>query len=158
MNYSRLCRQTILTLLLVFTFVPIKAQSNEKTAIRETIILFFEGFHERDEAKMQSVLDQQATFHSIDERGEVAQLRTIAVDQFLNAVVSRSETPEWEERLHDFTIEVDGTIAQAWVTYSFWLGGSFSHCGVDAFSLFKSGDQWKISYLIDSRRKEPCDF
>lgn len=158
MDYSRFCRQTILTILVVFSCLPIKAQSNDAQAIRETIILFFEGFHERDEAKMQSVLDQQATFHSIDERGEVAQLRTIAVDQFLNAVVSRSETPEWEERLHDFTIEVDGTIAQAWVTYSFWLGSDFSHCGVDAFSLFKSGDQWKISYLIDSRRKEPCDF
>lgn len=158
MDYSRLRRKPILTILLVLNFAPIWAQSNDAHAIREAIELFFEGFHERNEAKMQSVLDQQATFHSIDERGEAAQLRTIAVDQFLNAVVSRSETPEWEERLHDFTIEVDGTIAQAWVTYSFWLGGNFSHCGVDAFSLFKSGDQWKISYLIDSRRKEPCDF
>ena len=149
----------LFSLILVNTWAgSAQTPPNDKAVIRETIILFFEGFHERDEAKMQSVLDQQATFHSLDERGDVAQLRTIAVDQFLNAVVSRSETPEWEERLHDFTIEVDGTIAQAWVTYSFWLGGSFSHCGVDAFSLFKSGDQWKISYFIDSRRKEPCDF
>ena len=135
------------------------AQSSvdDVTAIRTTIALFFEGFHERNEAKMKSVLDDQTVFHSMDERGEVTQLRAISIEQFLKAVVSRPDNPTWEERLHEFTIEVDGSIAQAWVSYSFWLGGSFSHCGIDAFTLFKKDQTWVISYLIDSRKTEDCD-
>ena len=136
------------------------AQSSvdDVTAIRTTIALFFEGFHERNEAKMKSVLDDQTVFHSMDERGEVTQLRAISIEQFLKAVVSRPDNPTWEERLHEFTIEVDGSIAQAWVSYSFWLGGSFSHCGIDAFTLFKKDQTWVISYLIDSRKTEDCDY
>jgi len=107
---------------------------------------------------MKSVLDDQTVFHSMDERGEVTQLRAISIEQFLKAVVSRPDNPRWEERLHEFTIEVDGSIAQAWVSYSFWLGGSFSHCGIDAFTLYKKDQTWVISYLIDSRKTEDCDY
>ena len=135
-----------------------QSSADDVTAIRATIALFFEGFHERNEAKMKSVLDDQTVFHSMDERGEVTQLRAISIEQFLKAVVSRPDNPRWEERLHEFTIEVDGSIAQAWVSYSFWLGGSFSHCGIDAFTLFKKDQAWVISYLIDSRKTEDCDY
>lgn len=152
--------QFFLFLFITFFSLSAFAQSsaNDAAAIRATIELFFEGFHERNEAKMKSVLDDQTVFHSMDERGEVTQLRAISIEQFLKAVVSRPDNPSWEERLHEFTIEVDGSIAQAWVSYSFWLGGSFSHCGIDAFTLFKKDQTWVISYLIDSRKTEDCDY
>lgn len=149
-------------LFLFITFFSLSAFAQSSTddvaAIRATIELFFEGFHERNEAKMKSVLDDQTVFHSMDERGGVTQLRAISIEQFLKAVVSRPDDPSWEERLHEFTIEVDGSIAQAWVSYSFWLGGSFSHCGIDAFTLYKKDQTWVISYLIDSRKTEDCDY
>ena len=135
-----------------------QSSAYDAASIRATVELFFEGFHERNEAKMKSVLDDQTVFHSMDERGEVTQLRAISIEQFLKAVVSRPDNPRWEERLHEFTIEVDGSIAQAWVSYSFWLGGSFSHCGIDAFTLFKKDQAWVISYLIDSRKSDGCSF
>jgi len=160
MNYNFLYKQFFLLLLVIFNGTLLNAQSsaNDAAAIRATIALFFEGFHERNEAKMKSVLDDQTVFHSMDERGEVTQLRAISIEQFLKAVVSRPDNPRWEERLHEFTIEVDGSIAQAWVSYSFWLGGSFSHCGIDAFTLYKKDQNWVISYLIDSRKTEDCDY
>lgn len=160
-NSMRVLKFPFLLFSLIFSYswIGFAQSSVDNTgAIRETIELFFEGFHERNEVKIRSVLDDQAIFHSLNENGEVTLLRTTSADQFLKAIVSRADSPEWEERLHTYTIEVDGSIAQAWVTYSFWLGGSFSHCGVDAFNLYKSDKKWKISYLIDSRRKENCDF
>ena len=150
-----------LLFLFITTFsLSVFAQSStdDGAGIRATIELFFEGFHERNEAKMKSVLDDQTVFHSMHERGEVTQLRAISIEQFLKAVVSRPDDPSWEERLHEFTIEVDGSIAQAWVSYSFWLGGSFSHCGIDAFTLYKKDQTWVIPYLIDSRKTEDCDY
>lgn len=158
MNLNFLFSRKGLLAIFLFSAIQCSSQYDDTSLIRETIELFFEGFHERNEDKIRSVLDDQAIFHSLNENGEVTLLRTTSADQFIKSVVSRAESPEWEERLHDYTIEVDGSIAQAWVTYSFWLGGGFSHCGVDAFNFYKSDKKWKISYLIDSRRKENCDF
>ncbi|MGA0829586.1 MAG: nuclear transport factor 2 family protein [Flavobacteriaceae bacterium] len=147
-----------LTFFLAVTSIEAQSTAYDAASIRATVELFFEGFHERNEPKMKSVLDEQAVFHSMDERGEISKLRNTPVEQFLQAVVSRPDSPTWEERLHEFKIEVDGPIAQAWVSYSFWLGGSFSHCGIDAFTLFKKDQKWIISYLIDSRKTDGCAF
>ena len=51
-----------------------------------------------------------------------------------------------------------GSTAAAVVTvdYSFYAGERFSHCGIDAFQLFKSADGWKIFQLTDTRRTTGC--
>jgi hypothetical protein len=48
-------------------------------------------------------------------------------------------------------------MATAWTPYKFYLDKTFSHCGVNAFQLFKSENGWKIISILDTRRKEPCD-
>jgi hypothetical protein len=55
-----------------------------------------------------------------------------------------------------YNIQIDGAMANAWTSYEFWVNGSFSHCGVNSFQLFKDEGAWKIIYLIDTRRKEGC--
>jgi hypothetical protein len=47
-------------------------------------------------------------------------------------------------------------LAQAWCDYAFYVDKSYSHCGVDAFQLFKGKDGWKIFHLADTRRKTGC--
>ena len=55
-------------------------------------------------------------------------------------------------------IEIDGNFAQVWVNYAFFAGKTFSHCGVDAFHLFKNASgQWKIFTLADTRQKIGCN-
>ena len=40
-----------------------------------------------------------------------------------------------------------------WTTYEFYVNGTLSHTEVNAFTLFKKDNHWKIIYLIDTRRK-----
>ncbi len=47
-------------------------------------------------------------------------------------------------------------MANVWAPYEFYLNNDFSHCGVNYFQLFFDGIQWKIIYLIDTRRKQGC--
>jgi hypothetical protein len=47
-------------------------------------------------------------------------------------------------------------MASVWAPYKFYLGDKFSHCGVDVFQLMKTGDGWKIIYIVDTRRKGDC--
>lgn len=60
---------------------------------------------------------------------------------------------QFEERILSYNIQVDGTMAHAWTPYEFYINGKFSHKGVNAFTLFKTAEGWKIVHLIDTRRK-----
>ena len=84
-------------------------------------------------------------------------LRTEDASKLLNAIANRTADQKWEERLLDYSVQIDGNLAHVWTPYEFWFNDSFSHCGANAFTLVKSDDGWKIIHLIDSRRKESCN-
>jgi hypothetical protein len=124
--------------------------------VKQTIDRFFQGFHQRDSVAMKSVMHPDLVLQTVLSRQDQTKLVVTQATDFLHAVATRENTPVWEERLHQFQISVDGAMAQAWVEYSFWMDGNFSHCGVDAFALFKSDQGWQITYLADTRRTVDC--
>ena len=124
--------------------------------VKQTIDRFFQGFHQRDSVAMKSVMHPDLVLQTVLSRQDQTKLVVTQATDFLHAVAIRENTPVWEERLHQYQISVDGAMAQAWVDYSFWLDGTFSHCGVDAFALFKSDQGWQITYLADTRRTVDC--
>jgi hypothetical protein len=62
----------------------------------------------------------------------------------------------WDERIWDLEIQVDGALAAAWMQYAFHLDGALSHCGVNAFQLFRAPTGWQIIQITDTRRREGC--
>ena len=62
----------------------------------------------------------------------------------------------FDERLFNPRVLIDGTLASVWVDYSFYLGKTFSHCGVDVVHVAKVGEAWKIIALTDTRRSTGC--
>ena len=78
------------------------------------------------------------------------------IAQFVQAVgMPRAEV--WDERIANLVIQVDDNLATAWMDYSFYLGPSFSHCGVNAFQLFRAPEGWRIIQITDTRRMEGCE-
>ena len=63
-------------------------------------------------------------------------------------------TMKFEERLLSFEIRIDGSMAHVWTPYEFYINGTLSHVGVNAFTLILENKQWKIVHLIDTRRKK----
>jgi hypothetical protein len=59
-----------------------------------------------------------------------------------------------DERVVFDAIHIDGPMAAVWAPYEFYYKGQFSHCGVDHFVMIREEGQWKIQYLIDTRRKK----
>ena len=57
------------------------------------------------------------------------------------------------EKIISFSIQVDGAMAHAWTPYEFYINEKLIHKGVNAFTLFKEDNSWKIIHLIDTRRK-----
>lgn len=135
------------------------SQENEKMKAKAAISTFFEGFHKGDTILMKSVMLEKAILQTTYTNKEGKNiLVTEDLEILLNSIANRPSDQKWDERLLDYSIQIDGTMANVWTPYEFWFNDSFSHCGVNSFQLFKEGEQWKIIYLIDTRRKSGCDF
>jgi hypothetical protein len=74
--------------------------------------------------------------------------------EFAGIVSRQPEAPV--ERMWAPHVVVHDPIAMVWTPYDFYLGGTFSHCGVDGFSLVRTADGWKIAGIIFTRETEAC--
>jgi len=148
----------IIVILCVILTSNMFAQQEENQKVKAAVDTFFEGFHKGDTLLMKSVMTDnlllQTTFKDQDGKNILV---TENRSKLIEAIASRPEDQEWDERLLAYNIQIDGSMANVWTPYEFWLNGVFSHCGVNNFQLFNDSGQWKIIYLIDTRRKEGCD-
>ncbi|HEY9183805.1 MAG TPA: nuclear transport factor 2 family protein [Salegentibacter sp.] len=133
------------------------SQNADKKDLRTYIETFFEAFHLQDTVKLRSFAHPDIVLQSISVSEEgVSKLTTDSYSGFLKGISSIPETTNFEEELLDFEISVYGKMAHVSTPYSFYLDGEFSHCGVNSFQLMQVEDQWKIIYLVDTRKKTGC--
>ena len=146
----------LLGILLVTT--SSSAQEAEKYAVQKTIEAFFEGFHQQDSTAIKATAANKVVLQTIakDSLGK-DYVRTEDFSKFLKNIVSIPKTTKFQETIKSYSIQVDGSMANAWTAYDFHVNGKFSHCGVNSFQLVKQEGEWKIIYLIDTRRKEGCE-
>ena len=139
-----------LTLLVLFISSLIQAQNKE---VQQTIETFFEGFHQRDSIKIKTVCAETMILQSILEGKKGTKLENEKPSEFYKSIATIPNDMQFQEKILSYNIQVDGTMAHAWTPYEFYINGKFSHSGVNAFTLFKEDDVWKIIHLIDTRRK-----
>ncbi|WP_298535755.1 nuclear transport factor 2 family protein [uncultured Algibacter sp.] len=146
----------ILYLTLLITSV-LFGQTEEKIEVKFAVDTFFEGFHKGDTALMKTVMADKIIMQTAFRNKEGKDiLVTDESGKLIEAIADRGANQKWDERLLDYSIQVDGNMANVWTPYEFWYNDEFSHCGVNSFQLFKDGNQWEIIYLIDTRRKASC--
>jgi hypothetical protein len=78
-----------------------------------------------------------------------------SLGMFMRAI-GTPHTRQYDERIANERVLIDGPYAVAWVDYTFYLGDQKSHCGVDAFQLVRRPAGWRIFGLTDTRRRENC--
>jgi hypothetical protein len=141
------------TILMISTFSF--SQTSETDTVKSTIQQFFEGFHKQDSTLILKTIHNAIKIQSIGNTKEGKPvLNTLEFAIFLNAIVSIPKGKSFKEEILEYKIQLDGNMAHVWTPYKFWYDGNFSHCGVNSFQLFKEDGQWKIVYLIDTRRSD----
>lgn len=139
--------------ILCFMFLSFGLQA-QKQEIQKAVELFFEGFHQKDSTKMKSVCSDRMILQSISEnviKGN--KLKNEDAKEFYKSIASIPLTVKFQEKILNYNIQIDGSMAHVWAPYEFYLNDKLSHSGVNAFTLFKEKDSWKIIFLIDTRRK-----
>jgi ketosteroid isomerase-like protein len=126
-------------------------------AVKKTIQILFDGMRNADSNAVLSVFAPNAIMQTIavnkDGKTIVGQNQ---VANFASYIGKQSKGAADEQIVFD-NIKVDGDLAVVWTPYRFVYNGKFSHCGVNSFTLVKMNGDWKINYLIDTRRKENCN-
>jgi len=142
-------KNAVLTLIFFFTTFT-QAQNKE---VQQTIETFFDGFHQRDSIKIKSVCAETMILQSISEGKKGTKLENEKPSEFYKSIATIPNEMQFQEKILSFNIQVDGTMAHAWTPYEFYINGKLSHSGVNAFTLFKEDNVWKIIHLIDTRRR-----
>jgi hypothetical protein len=144
--------------MLFISFLTFSQNIEDKLAVQAPIDRLFTAMSQGDSAMLHSAFEDAVTMATIatDKSGAPIIRHESSLDGFLKAV-GTPHTESWNEPIWDLKINIDGYFAQAWASYAFYRGGKFSHCGVDAFNLFKGIDgKWRIFHLADTRQKEGC--
>ena len=132
--------------------------ADDEMAITNVIDELFNAMELGDSAKAPTTFAIQVTTATVsrDKNNNVVLRRDNTVDSFLKAIAApRKEN--WYEETWNTKVQIDGDFAQVWCDYGFYIGNTFSHCGVDAFHLVREKDGWKIFHLADTRRRTDCN-
>ena len=81
-------------------------------------------------------------------------LNRIGRDEFLSLLDGATGLLE---RMWEPVVRVHGAIAMVWTPYDFHREGEFSHCGIDAFSLVKTNEGWRIASIVWTVEPVGCE-
>ena len=128
------------------------AQNTSEKEIIKPIETLFNAMKSADSLGVKNAFSGSAIMQTF---GKNQEIRTDKVEDFAKQV-GASQAGDLDERFTISKILVDGNMASVWVPYQFYYKDNFSHCGVNSFQLAKINNEWKIQYIIDTRRKDNC--
>lgn len=142
-------------LIACITGTAVRAQSTEDS-VKAVINELFTAMKNADSTQLMNVFADSAVLQTIGSRAGKVIIRNEKVASFAAQIKTLSKGAA-DERITFQTILIDGPLALVWTPYQFYYQDKFSHCGVNSFHLVRIDGKWKIQYLIDTRRKEPCN-
>lgn len=146
----------LLTAIFLMTSISLNAQTAEDS-VKGIIKQLFDGMKNSDAVMIRSAFADSAILQSIGRNKEgKMMIQNESIDDFAKTI-ARLDKGAADEQVVFESIKIDGPLAMVWAPYKFYFNGKFSHCGVDSFQLVFVNGRWKIQYLIDTRRKQPCE-
>ena len=131
-----------------------KAQSADDS-VKATINHFFLAMKNADILSLKSTLAENALLHTVVNDGSKTSVKHEDIAAFV-AMIGQLKAGDADEQIKFETVKTDGPLASVWTTYQFYYKGAFSHCGVNSFQLVRISNEWKIQYIIDTRKKTGC--
>ncbi|GGP06124.1 hypothetical protein GCM10010992_25090 [Cloacibacterium rupense] len=128
------------------------AQNSVEKEVVKPIENLFQAMKSADSIGVKNAFSSSAIMQTFGKNNEI---RTEKVEGFAKQV-GGSKVGDLDERFTISKVLVDGNMASVWVPYQFYYKGNYSHCGVNSFQLAKLNNEWKIQYIIDTRRKDNC--
>ena len=139
-------------IIVLLVLISISSFGQQNKDIEKPIRNLFLGMKNADSELVKSAFAENAVLQTITKDGTV---KSDSIQEFI-ASVSKFPKGDLDERIIVEAVHTDGNLASVFMPYSFYLKGKLSHCGANSFQLVKQNNEWKIQYIIDTRRKDNC--
>ncbi len=136
----------------IFLLMGAMCFSQQNKGIEKPIRNLFLAMKNADTDLLKTVFTENAVLQTITKDGVE---KTDSIQDFITSV-SKFSQGDLEEKIIVEAVHTDGNLASVFTPYSFYLKGKFSHCGANSFQLVQQNNEWKIQYIIDTRRKDHC--
>lgn len=146
-----------LFIILSFSLCFSAFSQQEEAEVEAVIKKMFDGMRAKDPEAIAAAFSKDAIMQTVIVKPEGNEVGSNSVEDFVKRIAAASPDTHLDERILAYHIRVDDIMASVWTPYRFYVSGNFSHCGVNSFQLVKMAEGWKIVYIIDTRRKEPCE-
>jgi hypothetical protein len=144
----------LIACLLLATFA--NAQKTEDS-VKAAVNKLFIAMAMADSVGIMHSFTESGLLQSVSEKDGKTTVETDKVTEFAH-IIGGLQKNDADEQIKFNTIKIDGPLAFVWAPYNFFYKGKFSHCGVDCFQVVRMNGEWKIQYIIDTRRKDGCKY
>ncbi len=125
----------------------------EEAAVVAAVEQLFEAMRTGDSEMAAAVFHPDARLGRAGEDG----ISFRPADGFIN-MIGQPRDEVYDEPIWDWTVQIDGRLAQMWTRYAFYRDDEFSPCGWEGFQLYRGDTGWQITQLIDTSYRENCFY
>ena len=148
---------TFLFLLLLITAGSAVHAQTATDSIKAVINKMFTGMKESDTMLVKTCFTEGAILQTFakNKQGETI-ITTETVSDFAKIIATIPKGAA-DEQIVFKDLKIDGPMAAVWTPFKLYFNGKFYSCGVNSFQLVRLNGEWKIQYILDTRRKNNCE-
>ena len=147
-----------LTIMIAATSVLLAVTRAESQTPRDSVVAtvneFFRAMTARDTAALDRVQVADGILYAARMQGDSVAIRRGTFEGFAQQLAGTRDT--YVERMWEPTVLMHGPLAVVWAPYDFHRNKTFSHCGIDAFTLLRSPTGWKIATVSYTTEATGC--
>lgn len=153
-------KSTFYFLLSLFALVvssnSVKAQTAEDS-IKTVINKMFTGMKNSDTMLVKSCFTETAILQTFGKDKEARMIITTETPSDFAKIIATIPAGAADEQIVFKDLKIDGPMAAVWTPFKLYFNGKFYSCGVNSFQLVRLNGEWKIQYILDTRRKTNCE-
>ncbi len=146
----------LLLLSIVVTGSAAYAQTAEDS-IKAVINKMFTGMKNSDTVLVKSCFTETAVLQTFGKDKEGKTIITTETPGDFAKIIATIPAGAADEQIVFKDLKIDGPMAAVWTPFKLYFNGKFYSCGVNSFQLVRLNNEWKIQYILDTRRRKDCE-
>lgn len=130
---------------------------NAADSIKAVINQMFTGMKNSDTGLVKSCFTETAFMQTFGKDKEGKTIITTDTPSDFAKIIASIPAGAADEQIVFKDLKIDGPMAAVWTPFKLYFNGKFYSCGVNSFQLVRLNNEWKIQYILDTRRKDNCD-
>ena len=127
-------------------------RANEEKEVLDVVTSFFTYFEKQDTLALMKIFMKESHDYYVREDGGkvISGGRSSLFFKFSADQVMKEKLRGSPE------VNIHNRLATVWAPYDFWVNDKIHHCGVDAFTLIKTREGWKIASIGFTVENDKC--